>query len=471
MDNTEALILRNLIFNDEFSRKVIPYIKEEYFHNKTENEIFKGISEFILKYNNCPTIETLEIGFSNKKINPEIQTEIDAFLEWSAENKENTSDAKWLLDETEKFCRDKAVYNAVLESISILEDKKGTKDKGVIPELLSEALAIGFNTNLGHDYFEDAEARWEYYHKIENKIAFDLEYFNKITKGGIPKKTLNCIIAGVNVGKSLIMCHLAASYIAQGKKVLYITLEMSEEEIAKRIDANLYNMDLDDIVDLPKNLYMKRMAKIREKVTGSLKIEEFPTGGASALHFKTLLRELALKSHFVPDVVFVDYINICASSRIKHNGNTNTWVKSISEELRGLAVEMDVLMWTATQLTRGGFSDSNPDMDDTAESFGLTGTLDFMIAAITNEELEELGQYLMKQLKNRFGDKSKNRRFIVGVDRAKQKLFDVEESAQDINDSGKEDEPDVPLMDLTEYGTRFTNDTKPKSKFNSLRVE
>lgn len=373
---------------------------------------------------------------------------------------DNTTNMDWLVDSTEKFCQEKAIYNAITESLEIMNGK-GKLTKGAIPSLLSDALSISFDPNVGHDYFDNAENRYEYYHRVQEKLPFDLEFLNKITKSGVPRKTLNVIMAGVGVGKSLFLCHLSAAYLNQGKNVLYITLELAEEEVAKRIDANLLNLTIDDLLVLPKDLYDKRVSNLRQKTDGKLIIKEYPTTTASTNHFKSLLNELNLKRSFVPDVILIDYINICASARVKPGvANSYTYIKAIAEELRGLAVEYNVPIWTATQLTRGGYGSSDPDMTDTAESFGLPATADLFLAAITNENLEQLNQLMFKQLKNRYNDPSLNKRFIIGVDRSRMKLYDVEQSAQDIVDSGQEEEVPKP---------KFGNNPK-NNKFKGLKV-
>jgi archaellum biogenesis ATPase FlaH len=370
---------------------------------------------------------------------------------------------EWLLDNTEKFCQEKAIYNAVLDSIHILDGKDKALDKGAIPKLLADALAVGFDTNVGHDYFSDADSRFEFYHRKEEKLPFDLDYFNKITKGGLPAKTLNIILAGTGVGKSLFMCHMAASSLVQNKNVLYITMEMAEEKIAERIDANLLNVTLDDLTDLPKDLYDKKVKRVRDMCTGKLIVKEYPTAAASVVHFRNLLNELHLKKNFRPDIIFIDYLNICSSSRVKHGSSVNsyTYIKAIAEEIRGLAVEFDVPVVSATQTTRSGYTNSDPGLEDTSESFGLPATADFMFALVTSEELEELGQIMVKQLKNRYNDPGYYKRFVIGVDRAKMKLFDVEQSAQSLSDSGPgHDKP------VNTFGTR----EKPQNKFDGFKI-
>ena len=371
------------------------------------------------------------------------------------------TNADWLLESTEKFCQEKAIYNAIMQSIDIMNNKNSTLTKGAIPDLLTQALAISFDPNVGHDYFEDFEERYEYYHRVEHKIPFDLDYFNKITKNGFSKKTLNIFLAGTGVGKSLTMCHMGAAALAQGKNVLYITLELAEEEVAKRIDANLMNITIDDLMVLPEEMYLKKASTLKSKSQGKLIVKEYPTASASTLHFKALLNELNLKKSFKPEIIFVDYLNICASARIKPGGNVNsyTYIKAIAEELRGLAVEFEVPVVSATQTNRTGFTSTDVGLEDTSESFGLPATADFMAALISTEQLQELNQIMVKQLKNRYADPSTNKRFVVGIDRAKMKLYDVEQSAQmDIVDSGQQ--PQTPQK-------QFGN---TKEKFKGLKV-
>ena len=439
----EQTILRTLIYDEDYLRKALPFIKTDYFSERTEREIFESISNFTEQYNALPSIEALTLEIREKKnlTDDEVQ-KCEIYLSEinSNQNQETKPEIKWLIDRTEKFCQEKAVYNAVLDSIQILDGKDKTQEKGAIPKILADALAISFDNSVGHDYLQDYESRYEFYHRKEERIPFDLDYFNKITKGGLPRKTLNIALAGTGVGKSLFMCHVAAGAMVQGKNVLYITLEMAEEKIAERIDANLLNVTIDELVDLPKDIYDKKVARVNQKTTGKLIIKEYPTASASATHFRTLLNELNLKRNFVPDIIFIDYLNICCSSRIKAGANINsyTYVKSIAEELRGLAVEHNVPIVSATQTTRSGFTSSDPGLEDTSESFGLPATADLMFALITSEELEELGQIMVKQLKNRYSDPTHYKRFTVGVDRAKMKLYDIEQSGQTgITDSGQ----------------------------------
>jgi len=437
----EQSILRNLVYNEDYLRKVLPFLKDDYFSDRTERTLYNEITSFTETYNSSPSIEAISIAVKEKSnlTDDEVKGCEDYLKEIETHSKTET-EVQWLVDKTEKFCQEKAIYNGVLRAISILDGKDKNQDKGAIPSILSDALAVSFDTTVGHDYLEDSDERYEFYHRKEERIPFDLDYFNKITKGGLPAKTLNIALAGTGVGKSLFMCHVAAGAMVQGKNVLYITLEMAEEKIAERIDANLLNVSLDDLMDLPKDMYDKKVAKVREKTYGKLIIKEYPTASASATHFRTLLNELNLKRSFKPDIIFIDYLNICCSSRIKAGANINsyTYVKSIAEELRGLAVEYNVPVVSATQTTRSGFTSSDPGLEDTSESFGLPATADLMFALITSEDLEELGQIMVKQLKNRYNDPTYYKRFTIGVDRAKMRLYDVEQSAQQgLADAGK----------------------------------
>ena len=441
MDSIEITILKNLIHNDEYSRKVVPFINKDYFEEFHEKIIFEEVCTFIVKYNSLPTKETLIIE-SEKRT--DITEDVFAKIRDCVGLLNDTpNDLQWLLDTTEKWCRDRAIYLALVESISIADGDNSKKNPDAIPSILSDALAVSFDNQVGHDYLEDYEERYESYHREEDKIPFDLDYFNKITKGGLPNKTLNVALAGTGVGKSLFMCHLAASTLLQGKNVLYITLEMAEEKIAERIDANLLNVPIQDIVNLPQQIFEKKVTNLAKKTQGSLIIKEYPTASAHSGHFKALLSELALKKSFKPDIIFVDYLNICASSRYKANGNVNSYsyIKAIAEELRGLAVEANLPIVSATQTTRSGYGSSDVDLTDTSESFGLPATADLMFALISTEELENLSQIMVKQLKNRYHDPTINKRFVVGIDRGKMKLYDCEQSAQDdILDSGQEEE-------------------------------
>ena len=459
----ELTILKNLVYNEDYLRKVLPFLKQEYFSTNVERVLFNEITSFTESYNNTPTIEALTLAVKERRNLTDDEVEkCTSYLKDIESSKEEKSEIKWLTDKTEKFCQEKAIYNAVLGSISILDGKDKTHDKGAIPKILSDALAVSFDNSVGHDYLENSDERYEFYHRKEERIPFDLELFNKITKGGLPAKTLNIALAGTGVGKSLFMCHVAASCMSLGKNVLYITLEMAEEKIAERIDANLLNVSLDDLIELPKDMYDRKVQKVREKTTGKLIIKEYPTAAASTTHFRTLLNELNLKRNFIPDIIFIDYLNICCSSRIKAGANINsyTYVKSIAEELRGLAVEHNVPIVSATQTTRSGFTSSDPGLEDTSESFGLPATADLMFALISSEELEELGQIMVKQLKNRYNDPTYYKRFTVGIDRSKMKLYDIEQSAQDgLADAGH-DKP------LNTFGDR---ERQPK-KFSGFKV-
>ncbi len=430
-DRIEYTILNSLFFNEAFTRKAIPFIKPHYFSKRNERVLFTEVEKFILKYNNLPTKETILIELNNRKdLNEEEYKNVKDLINDVV--KEET-DLQWLLDTTEKFCKDRAVHNAVLEGIKILDGKDKTRTPEALPGLLGEALAVSFDKHVGHDYIQDAQARFDWYHTKEKRYPFDLSYFNRITKGGIPSKTLNIALAGTGVGKSLFMCHAASAFLTQGINVLYITLEMAEERIAERIDANLFDVTIDDLHAMPKDLYDNKVSKLENKTKGQLIIKEYPTAAAHSGHFKALLNELALKKSFQPQVIFIDYLNICASSRFK-GGNISSYfyVKAIAEELRGLAVEFDVPIFSATQTTRTGYVSTDIGLEDTAESFGLPATADFMFALQSNEELEGLGQMKVKQLKNRYNDPAINRSFIIGVDRAKMRLYDVENNAQNI---------------------------------------
>ena len=434
-----------MIYDDVYVRKVLPFLKDDYFHDLLDRKIFENIKTHVEKYNNNPSVETLSIVFSEANDLSEDQLDsINGILSDIKDNENTSTNSEWLVDETEKFCQDKAIYNAVMESIHILEPEgkqREARDRGLIPKILADALSISFDPNVGHDYLEDYEDRYEYYHRTEEKVAFDLINLNKITKGGLSKKSLNIVLAGTGVGKSLFMCHLASSYLLQGLNVLYITLEMAEERIAERIDANLLDVTMEDLHDMPQQLYEGKISKLREKTQGQLVIKEYPTASAHSGHFKSLMNELALKKSFRPDVIFIDYLNICASSRFK-GGNISSYfyVKAIAEELRGLAVEFNVPIFSATQTTRTGYVSTDIGLEDTSESFGLPATADFMFALISNEELEALGQMKVKQLKNRYNDPSINRAFIIGVDRAKMRLYDVQQKAGDIVDANQVDE-------------------------------
>jgi len=457
MEKVEFLILRNLLHNEEYIRKVIPFLKSEYFEDTNQRIVFEEILSFVQQYNQPATKEVLCIEVEKRKdINDTSFKEIVHLIQ-------NLDDVpiemEWLSNTTEKWCRDRAIYLALMESIHIADGKDEKKNRDSIPSVLSYALSVSFDNHVGHDYLLDYEQRYELYHKKEDKIEFDLEYFNKITKGGLPNKTLNIALAGTGVGKSLFMCHVASSVLLQGRNVLYITLEMAEEKIAERIDANLLNVPIQDIGDLPKQMFENKVTNLAKKTQGTLIIKEYPTASAHSGHFKSLLNELALKKSFRPDIIFIDYLNICASSRYKGNLSVNSYsyIKAIAEELRGLAVEFNVPIVSATQTTRSGYGSSDVELTDTSESFGLPATADLMFALISTEELEELGQILVKQLKNRYNDPTIHKRFVVGIDRAKMRLYDCEQSAQnDILDNKQEEEYDF-------------EDRKPKKTFEGFK--
>ena len=449
----ETTILGNLLQNEEYTRKVLPFLKTDYFTNNDEKIVYDTVSGFVTKYNTLPTKEALSIELQEVKINEEEFKETMELLDEISNKTEEYTDLSWLLDTTEKFCQDKAIYNAVVESIGILDSPKSNQDKGVIPEILSDALSVSFDPHVGHDYLDDSDDRFDFYHRGEEKIPFDLEYFNKITKGGLPQKSLNICLAGTGVGKSLFMCHVAASCLSQNQNVLYITLEMAEEKIAERIDANMLDITVDDLHVLPKDMYDRKIENLRKTTKGKLIVKEYPTASANVNHFRALLNELNLKRSFVPDIIFVDYLNICTSSRIKTGANVNsyTYIKSIAEELRGLAVENKIPIVSATQTTRSGYSNTDVGLEDTSESFGLPATADLMFAIISTEQKEELGQIMVKQLKNRYNDPTVNRKFVIGIDRAKMRLFDVDQAAQDeLVDNGQED--DTPSFDVATNG-------------------
>lgn len=449
------VIFSNLIQNEEYGRKVVPYLKEEYFESLPDRAVYKLINDYVAKYNKFPTQQALKIDLDNAGLNQQLYDECETTI--AELNYTGDVDYEWLLDKTEKFCQERAVYNAIMDSIQILDNKDKQRTKGSIPQILSEALAVSFDTNIGHDWSEDADARYEYYHRTEDRVPFRLQYLNKITKGGLPKKTLNVILAGPHTGKSLFMCSTAAGNLLDGKNVLYITMEMAEEEIARRIDANILDIPISELDVIDKATFDRRVTKIKGKTAGKIVIKEYPTSAAGSANFRHLLQELKLKKNFIPDIVYIDYLNICSSSRLKMGSNVNSYmyVKAIAEELRGLAVEFDVPIVSATQTTRSGFSSSDVDITDTSESFALPATADFMLALVNSEELEALNQLMCKQLKNRYTDLGLCKRFVVGIDRAKMKLYDVEEDAQDLVD-------DRPIMDKSEFGQR---DSVKKKKF------
>jgi replicative DNA helicase len=445
MDRTETVILRALIHDEGYARRVLPFLKPEYFVDRSDRRVYETISNFFSKYNTAPTRESLLIDIAalpnlteqDMKDVREVATEICV---------EEKNDIKWLLDTTETFCKDKALYNAIMESIHIIDGKEKGKTPNVIPEILKDALGVSFDASIGHDFLEDSDKRYEFYHRVEDRIPFDLDFFNKITNGG------------TGVGKSLFLCHHAANCLMQGRNVLYITCEMAEERIAERIDANLMDITMDDLKRLPKDIYDRKIARIMQGTKGKLVIKEYPTATANSMHFKHLLDELRLKRNFVPDILFIDYLNICASSRFKMSGSINsyTYIKAIAEELRGLAVEKAIPIFTATQTNRSGYSNTDVELTDTSESFGLPQTADFMFAIITSEQLESLGQVQIKQLKNRYADPASNRRFVIGIDRSKMKLFDLEASAQtDMVDTGQDEEDEEVSGFRRKFGRKF----------------
>ena len=449
--NIEQTILRNLLTDEKYMRKVLPFIKPDYFQGVYKT-LFREVGKYVAKYNKLPSSESLSIELQDANMSQDQFTmamEIVPQL-FTIEK----IDQEWLLNNTEKWCQDRAIYNSIMESISIIDGKHDSLTKNAIPELLQKALGVAFDTNIGHDYIENAEERYDFYHKEEDRIPFDLDYFNKITKGGVPRKTLNIALAGTGVGKSLFMCHVAASSLVEGRNVLYITMEMAEERIAERIDANLLNVPIDQLDSMSKDMFTEKVNNLARKTTGRLIVKEYPTGSAHAGHFRALLNELKLKKQFEPDVIFVDYLNICASSRMKAMGgaiNSYTYIKAIAEELRGLAVEFDLPIFSATQTTRSGYSNSDVGLEDTSESFGLPATADLMFALISTEELQKDGQMMVKQLKNRYNDPTQHKRFVIGVDRSKMRLYDVEETQQNLMD-------DTPVFDKTNSGERLSQE-------------
>jgi len=427
MKDFESVLLEGLLYREDFYKKVIPFIKTEYFQSKPVQMVWTCVHDFIVKYNACPSKEAMSIclekhkGISQGEYDQCMEM-LDSFSKKAAE--EHHLD--WLVAETENWCKERALYNGIMESIQIIDGKSKDKNKTAIPDILSTALAVSFDTNIGHDYLEDSEQRYEFYHTIEQRIPFDLEFFNTITAGGTPAKTLNIVMAGTGVGKSLFLCHHAANCLSQGMNVLYITCEMAEERIAERIDANLLDTTLDSLRDLPKDVYERRIANLKQSVKGKLIIKEYPTASANTNHFRILMEELWLKKRFKPDIIIVDYLNICASSRMKPGVvNSYTYIKAIAEELRGLAAEKNVPIWSATQVNRTGFSNTDIGLEDTSESFGLPATADFMFALISTEKLDEMNQIMVKQLKNRYNDTASNRKFVIGINRAKMKLYDI----------------------------------------------
>jgi replicative DNA helicase len=449
----ETTILSNLINNEEYARKITPFLKNEYFSDHFEKVVCDELTSFFVKYNQPASLEVLAIQLSNRKDLRDF--EMEGVEKYINELTFRTDNVDWLVENTEKFCKDKAVRNAIIDAIQIIEGKDKLRSEDSIPSILSSALAVSFDSAIGHDYLQDFADRYEFYNRVEEKVPFDLDMMNKITKGGLPRKTLNVALAGTGVGKSLFMCHVSAAAITQGKNVLYITLEMAEERIAERIDANLMNMTMEELGTVSKDIYDTRFERILKKTKGKLIVKEYPTASAHAGHFQALIEELKIKRNFIPDLICIDYLNICASSRIKQGAGVNsyTYIKSIAEELRGMAVVNNVPILSATQTTRGGYDNSDVGLTDTSESFGLPATVDFMFALISTEELEALGQIMVKQLKNRYNDPSYYKRFVIGVDRARMKLFDVENSAQaNIADSGQDTGP---AFDKTSFGKRM----------------
>lgn len=450
----ENVILANLTYNEEYARKVLPFLKSEYFDSQSEKTVYQEIAAYVDKYNGLPSKEALRIAIDEKdSLNEEQYKQVSHVID-SLKAEENAN-IEWLVDKTEKFCQDKAIYNAVRESILVLDGQHKQLDKGSIPELLSKALGVSFDNSIGHDFIDNGDERFDFYHSKEDKIAFDLELFNKITKGGLSRKSLSVALAGTGVGKTLFMTHCAAANLMAGLNVLYITMEMAEEKIAERVDANLLDLTIDELKEVPKDVYVKRLDRVKAKTTGKLIVKEYPTASAGSAHFRHLLNELRLKKNFTPDIIYIDYLNICTSSRMKMGSNINSYtlIKAIAEELRGLAVEFNVPIMSATQTTRSGYGSSDLGLEDTSESFGLPATADFMFGLISSEELESLGQLMVKQLKNRWGDTNYLKRFVVGIDRSKMRLFDAEEDAQDLMD-------DTPTMDRGNVGSRLDAERK-----------
>ena len=470
--NLEQKILKHLLLDEEYTRKTLPFIKGEYFQESSEKLLFEEIQNYVNKYNSMPTKEALVIEIDKRVNLTDDQHKKTVTLVKAITIDPEVSDTKWLIDATEDFCQEKAIYNGIMQSIQILDDKNKNNteklDKGSIPKILADALSVSFDNHVGHDFIDDAETRYEFYHTVEKRIPFDLDYLNRITKGGLAEKSLNIVLAGTGVGKSLFMCHCAAANLTMGKNVLYITMEMAEERIAERIDANLMNVELDRLIGMPKETYLRKVETLREKTKGKLIIKEYPTASANVNHFNHLLNELKLKKQFVPDIIYIDYLNICSSARMKMGSSINsyTYIKAIAEELRGLAVEHKLPVVSATQTTRSGYTNSDVGLEDTSESFGLPATADLMFALISTEELADLNQIMVKQLKNRYSDPTTNKRFVIGVDRAKMRLYDAEESAQtNISDSGQIEE-DKPVFDKSGFGKRM----QKNRDFGNLKV-
>ena len=463
-ERIERTALKHLIHTEQYARKVLPFLKEEYFSDRLEKLIFREIALFYEKYNAQPTNETLAIELNGRKdIN---DSEFQNITSTIATFQQEEINLDWLISTTEKFCKDRAIHNAIMDGIQILDGKDKKHTPEFLPELLSNALSVSFDEKIGHDYIPESTERYDFYHKKEERIEFDLDFMNRITRGGVPTKTLNIALAGTGVGKTLFMCHLAAANLLQGKNVLYITLEMAEERIAERIDSNLLNVAMSDLPELPKLMYQDKIKRLEEKTQGKLIIKEYPTASAHAGHFKVLLNELAIKKSFKPDVIYIDYLNLCVSSRLKAGSSANSYtiVKSIAEELRGLAVEFDLPIFSATQTTRTGYASTDIGLEDTSESFGLPATADFMFAIISTEELEKKNQFLVKQLKNRYNDPTINRKFMLGVDRSKMRIYDVEQNAQeDIVDANQQDEPEKSVFDNSETAKRL-------NKFSDFKI-
>lgn len=464
----ENVIFGNLVNNEEYARKVIPFLKSDYFTDNVDRTIFELVESYVAKYNTFPSKEALSIDLGNRTgLSDDQFKSAEGIISELA--KSDDRDVDWLIDSTEKFCKDKALYNALMESIKLVDDntRKDSISVGSIPQILTDALAVSFDQSIGHDFLDDSDSRYEFYHRTEVKIPFDLDFFNKITKGGLPRKTLNIALAGTGVGKSLFMCHCAAGNLMAGLNVLYITMEMAEEKIAERIDTNLLGMTTEDLRDLPKTTYDTLMGRVKQRAKGKLIVKEYPTACAGSANFRHLINELKIKKNFTPDIIYIDYLNICTSSRIKAGSNVNsyTMIKAIAEELRGLAVECNVPIVSATQTTRTGYSSSDVGLEDTSESFGLPATADFMFALISSEELQQLGQIMVKQLKNRYGDPSLHKRFVIGVDYSKMKLYNTEESAQD------DLVDDTPIFDKSASGERYENDYKPATKFDKMKFK
>ena len=465
MQQIEKTILANLVLREEFARKTIPFLFDEYFQDQSDKIVFTLINEYVSKYNSFPSPEALLIDLGNKQgLSQTLYDDADKTIK--SFSIDDSTDIQWLVDSTEKWCQERAVYNAIMKSIQIL-DKEDRQTKGAIPQILSDALAVSFDTHIGHNFLDDSDSRFDFYHKKEDRIEFNLGYFNLITKGGLPKKTLNVILAGTGVGKSLFMCSIAAGNLLNGKNVLYITMEMAEERIAERIDANLMNVTMDELSNMSLEKYKAKMDKIKRKTDGKLIIKEYPTSSAGSANFRHLLNELKIKKNFKPDIIYIDYLNICASSRIKYTANVNSYsyIKAIAEELRGLAVEFEVPIVSATQTNRTGYTSSDIGLEDTSESFGLPATADMMFALITSEELESMNQIMVKQLKNRYNDPARYRRFVIGVDKSRMKLYDVDESAQE----GIAD--DRPVMDNTKFGSQDLERSKPAGKFDLKKFD